>query len=239
MTNKEYMPRIVAMKNIITLICLTIFLSLEFPAKSFSGDSLYDIHPYYHDYLFSSSNNIRKEMGLVLKEEEIINSPRLTELKAIPGDIILFDGLGNQRLYRSSSDLWKNSIARIHLSGDYKTAYSKYKSAAISGKAFAQYNLGVMYEEGQGIQVDYEAAVKWYRLASKQEVDISKFKNFPELALERLRYIKKELMEKAIKKCLYDNVEKITGSESKEIIEDYCKQKLEKKSLDWLMDNFL
>ena len=32
----------------------------------------------------------------------------------------------------------------------------------------AQYNLGVMYENGQGVPQDYKTAVKWYRLAAEQ-----------------------------------------------------------------------
>ena len=32
----------------------------------------------------------------------------------------------------------------------------------------AQYGLGYMYYEGQGVPQDYEEAVKWYRLAAEQ-----------------------------------------------------------------------
>ena len=32
----------------------------------------------------------------------------------------------------------------------------------------AQYNLGVMYDKGQGVPQDYKTAVKWYRLAAEQ-----------------------------------------------------------------------
>ncbi|OLP04663.1 tetratricopeptide repeat protein, partial [Rhodoferax antarcticus] len=36
------------------------------------------------------------------------------------------------------------------------------------GLADAQSNLGVMYENGQGVSQDYKEAVKWYRLAAEQ-----------------------------------------------------------------------
>ena len=32
----------------------------------------------------------------------------------------------------------------------------------------AQYNLGVMYDNGDGVPQDYKEAVKWYRLAAEQ-----------------------------------------------------------------------
>ena len=39
---------------------------------------------------------------------------------------------------------------------------------ALNGNALAQYNLGVMYDNGQGVTQDYKEAVKWYRLSADQ-----------------------------------------------------------------------
>jgi TPR repeat protein len=39
---------------------------------------------------------------------------------------------------------------------------------ASQGEAYAQYNLGLMYDNGQGVPQDYKAAVKWYSLAAEQ-----------------------------------------------------------------------
>ena len=36
------------------------------------------------------------------------------------------------------------------------------------GNAAAQFNLGVMYHDGQGVPQDYAEAVKWYRIAAEQ-----------------------------------------------------------------------
>ena len=36
------------------------------------------------------------------------------------------------------------------------------------GNAQAQFNLGMMYENGQGVRQDDAEAVKWYRLAAEQ-----------------------------------------------------------------------
>ncbi|ENW1538914.1 sel1 repeat family protein [Neisseria gonorrhoeae] len=40
--------------------------------------------------------------------------------------------------------------------------------AAEQGNAAAQFNLGVMYENGQRVRQDYVQAVQWYRKASEQ-----------------------------------------------------------------------
>ena len=46
-----------------------------------------------------------------------------------------------------------------------------FKLAAEQGNASAQYNLGVMYFNGQGGPQNDETAVKWWRLAAKQGYD--------------------------------------------------------------------
>jgi len=52
--------------------------------------------------------------------------------------------------------------------GDYKTALKEFRPLAEQGDADAQFNLGVMYEDGQGVTQDYKKALKWYRLAAEQ-----------------------------------------------------------------------
>jgi len=51
---------------------------------------------------------------------------------------------------------------------DYAGAVKWYKSAAEQGDAAAQLNLGVMYDNGNGVQEDDAEAVKWYELAAAQ-----------------------------------------------------------------------
>jgi hypothetical protein len=52
--------------------------------------------------------------------------------------------------------------------GDYAEAVKWYRLAAEKGNAISQYNLGFLYENGQGVPQDYAEAVKWYRLAANQ-----------------------------------------------------------------------
>ena len=52
--------------------------------------------------------------------------------------------------------------------GDYSTAYRLFRPLADQGYASAQFNLGLMYDNGQGVPQDYAAAVSWYRKAADQ-----------------------------------------------------------------------
>ena len=53
-------------------------------------------------------------------------------------------------------------------SGDFATALKEWRPLAEQGDALAQYNLGAMYEFGDGVVQDYAEAVRWYRLAAEQ-----------------------------------------------------------------------
>jgi len=47
-------------------------------------------------------------------------------------------------------------------------AFAETKGKAEAGDAIAQYNLGVMYRKGQGVEQDFKEAVKWYQKAADQ-----------------------------------------------------------------------
>ena len=50
--------------------------------------------------------------------------------------------------------------------GDYKTAFNEFKPFAEQGDAYAQFNLGFMYYNGQGVLQDHKEAVKWFTKAA-------------------------------------------------------------------------
>ena len=52
--------------------------------------------------------------------------------------------------------------------GDYATAYKEWLPLAEQGLAEAQFNLGLMYANGDGVPEDDAAAVTWYRKAAEQ-----------------------------------------------------------------------
>jgi hypothetical protein len=53
-------------------------------------------------------------------------------------------------------------------SGDFATALKEWMPLAEQGDFRAQYNLGQMYRDGQGVPQDYKTAMKWYSLAAEQ-----------------------------------------------------------------------
>jgi TPR repeat protein len=55
-----------------------------------------------------------------------------------------------------------------YLKGDYRAAYVEWLPLAQLGDVEAQYNLGVLYDEGAGIEQDLAAAASWYRKAAEQ-----------------------------------------------------------------------
>ncbi|MDY4595082.1 MAG: tetratricopeptide repeat protein [[Pasteurella] aerogenes] len=51
---------------------------------------------------------------------------------------------------------------------NYQAAFPIFKELAEQGNENAQFNLGLMYANGQGVRQDYLQAVKWYQQAAEQ-----------------------------------------------------------------------
>ena len=52
--------------------------------------------------------------------------------------------------------------------GDFAAALSKGRNAASSGNADAQFLVGLMFDNGQGVVQDYREATYWYKLSASQ-----------------------------------------------------------------------
>jgi hypothetical protein len=73
----------------------------------------------------------------------------------------------------ASSPCWadtNNDGVKTFMSGDYPTAFKIFTPLAEQGNAGAQFNLGRMYDDGQGVPQDYKLAVKWYSAAAEQGI---------------------------------------------------------------------
>jgi TPR repeat protein len=66
----------------------------------------------------------------------------------------------------AAQDIYKGSAA--YVTGDYTTALKEFLPLADRGNVIAQYNLGNMYSDGQGVPKDDAEAARWYRLAADQ-----------------------------------------------------------------------
>ncbi len=58
--------------------------------------------------------------------------------------------------------------AAAYLRGDYATALREFRPLAKQGDANAQFNLGLMYDNGQGVPQDYVRAHMWFNLAASR-----------------------------------------------------------------------
>ena len=52
--------------------------------------------------------------------------------------------------------------------GNFETALKEWRPLAEQGDSYAQYNLGLMYDYGEGVIEDYTLAVYWFRKAAEQ-----------------------------------------------------------------------
>ena len=59
--------------------------------------------------------------------------------------------------------------------GDYPAAFIEFRPLAERGYRLAQYTLGLMYAQGQGVPQDYGEAVKWFGRAAAQGVPQAQF----------------------------------------------------------------
>ena len=66
-------------------------------------------------------------------------------------------------------DIWvKNVIYGEYNTGRYERAFEHFSEYAKMGNATAQYYLGKMYYNGEGVSKDYAIAVEWYRKSAEQ-----------------------------------------------------------------------
>ena len=66
-----------------------------------------------------------------------------------------------------SADTFDDAVS-AYQSGDFDTAAKTLRKLAEQGHVIAQYNLGILYDKGQGVLQDSAEALKWYRLAAEQ-----------------------------------------------------------------------
>lgn len=59
--------------------------------------------------------------------------------------------------------------------GDFEKSAKEFKELSMQGNAQAQYILGQMYRQGQGVPQDYVQAYEWMSLATNGESDAVKF----------------------------------------------------------------
>ena len=93
-------------------------------------------------------------------------------------------------LLGSAGESWGADFQKgltAYKSGDYATALREWKALAALGDANAQYLLGLMYDNGDGVPENDKEAVKWYKLAAEQG-DADAQERYGELVLQAFVY---------------------------------------------------
>ncbi|BBE90115.1 hypothetical protein CHBNII5_14130 [Haemophilus influenzae] len=88
---------------------------------------------------------------------------------------LLTTALLGASVFSFQSTAWADTLEQQFQQGltayeqsNYQTAFKLWLPLAEQGDANVQFNLGVMYAEGQGVKQDDFEAVKWYRKAAEQ-----------------------------------------------------------------------
>ena len=116
--------------------------------------------------LNSVAQDISKPSGINLSQKEPDKSKEKTSSKA-DTPIQKTYNTNSSQLLLSPKDMCEMGD-KDYEKGNYTKAIEWYRKSAEQGYARAQYNLGVMYQNGYGISQDYTEAVKWCRKAAEQ-----------------------------------------------------------------------
>lgn len=81
---------------------------------------------------------------------------------------IILTTLGLSLSFNAAANSFEDGLAAYN-KRDYGQAATNWRSAARNGHAEAQFNLGYMYQNGQGLERSTEQAIFWFKRASAQE----------------------------------------------------------------------
>ena len=74
-------------------------------------------------------------------------------------------------LFCSAGAVWAQDYEeglKAYRSNDFATALKEWRPLAEQGNAIAQFNLGLLYKNGNGVDIDEELAAKWHCKAAEQ-----------------------------------------------------------------------
>ena len=77
-------------------------------------------------------------------------------------------GTGPAELAAGADTPGLRSAVTAYTEGDYETAMRQFSALADGGDAKAQFALGLMHENGEGVEADAAAAAGWYRRSAEQ-----------------------------------------------------------------------
>ena len=81
----------------------------------------------------------------------------------------------HQPAYNATAKQPSDDVDAAYARGDYATALQLNLPLANAGNVVAQFNLGLMYDKGNGVPQDYAEAARWFRKAADQGLAVGQF----------------------------------------------------------------
>jgi TPR repeat protein len=89
-------------------------------------------------------------------------------MRAIPAAILALGAMLGATLAAAPAAAGFAEAMAAYRIADYRKAYEEFLPLAENGMAAAQFKIGLMYENGRGVDKDLAAAQQWYALAAEQ-----------------------------------------------------------------------
>ena len=74
----------------------------------------------------------------------------------------------NYHLSNNTPESLYNEAQALYQEGMYEKSIEKYKIAANQGSISAQWDLGIIYQNGRGVTKNYKEAIKWFSKAAQK-----------------------------------------------------------------------
>lgn len=98
----------------------------------------------------------------VAKEDKEIKN-----ISIILGELIESSNKGNMQSQLQLAEIYNRGVG-LCLPKNARESIEWYTKAAKQGSSIAQYNLGIMYKDGEGTSKNYQEAIKWFTQAANQ-----------------------------------------------------------------------
>lgn len=120
-----------------------------------------------YNYFSTDLSVYNKSELLKLKEQGIIYSAHRPENLSLFGGIVMRQPMPKPFKRHNPNPLNQEAIS-LYQVGEYEEAIELFEQAAKQGSVWAQYNLGDMYLQGKGVELDVEKAKHYFQQAANQ-----------------------------------------------------------------------
>jgi TPR repeat protein len=133
---------------------------------------------FYIGEIYSQKNDNEKALEFYLKAAEKCDRSSLFALKRTQDYRKALELYGDNCELERLLDYILNELAQIYMEKqDYEKAFKIYSKSALQNNALAQYNIGILYYNGTGVEKDLQKAFEWVSKAAAQDSQYEEIKN--------------------------------------------------------------